>query len=214
VVVSGILGAWSVVAANSWMNQPTGLTVIDGRHSAVDPVAVFFNPATAYEVPHMILAAYMVTGFLVATPYAVGLLRGRRDRYHRLGSLIPFTLAAIATPFQIVVGDSAARAVATAQPVKFATMEYVSVTSRHVTEWLGGIYLDGHVYLGVGLPSVDSLLVGYSPDTQVVGWDSVAPPDRPPIPTLIHLAFDTMVGIGFLLLLWGAVAGVVVVAPP
>ena len=38
----------------------------------------------------MILAAYLVTGFLVASVYAVGMLRGRRDRHHRLGLLIPF----------------------------------------------------------------------------------------------------------------------------
>ena len=41
----------------------------------------------------MVLAAYMVAGFGVASVYAVGMLRGRRDRYHRLGLLIPLTLA-------------------------------------------------------------------------------------------------------------------------
>ena len=33
----------------------------------------------------MVVAAYVVGGFLVASVYAVGMLRGRRDRYHRLG---------------------------------------------------------------------------------------------------------------------------------
>jgi cytochrome d ubiquinol oxidase subunit I len=37
----------------------------------------------------------------------------------------------------------------------------------------------------------------------VIGWDSVPPADRPPVVWLIHLAFDVMVGIGSLLLLWG-----------
>ena len=41
----------------------------------------------------MILAAYMVVGFLVASIYAVGMLQGRRDRLHRLGLLIPLTIA-------------------------------------------------------------------------------------------------------------------------
>ena len=40
----------------------------------------------------------MVTGFTVASVYAVGWLRGRRSRYHRLGLLIPLTVAAIAAP--------------------------------------------------------------------------------------------------------------------
>jgi cytochrome bd ubiquinol oxidase subunit I len=93
-------------------------------------VAVFFNGVTYYEVPHMILAAYMVAGGLAATPYAVGLLRGRRDRYTRLGFLIPFTVAVIAAPFQIGVSDTAARAIASQQPVKFASMEHVPHTTR------------------------------------------------------------------------------------
>jgi cytochrome d ubiquinol oxidase subunit I len=205
VVITGIGGAFSVVAANAWMNDPSGYTMSGGRITSVDPVAVFFNGATWYETPHMILAAYMVAGGLAATPYAAGLLRGHRDRYNRLGFLLPFTVAAIATPFQIAIGDTAARAIASQQPVKFASMEYVPVTARGVPEWIGGIWYHGHVVPGTGLalPDVDSLLVGFSPHTKVTGWDSVPPALRPPLPTLIHLSFDVMVGVGSLMLLWG-----------
>lgn len=97
-VISGILGAFSVVAANSWMNQPSGSTLDHGRITHVDAWAVIFNKATPYEVPHMILAAYMVAGFTMAGVYAVGLLRGRRDRYHRLGFTYSFTTAAVCAP--------------------------------------------------------------------------------------------------------------------
>ncbi|HEV7482719.1 MAG TPA: cytochrome ubiquinol oxidase subunit I, partial [Solirubrobacterales bacterium] len=84
--VTGIGGAFAVVAANSWMNQPQGFT-LDAAGKVVDtePLKILFNNATGYEVPHMLLAAYMVTGFLVASIYAVGMLKGRRDRLHRLG---------------------------------------------------------------------------------------------------------------------------------
>jgi cytochrome bd ubiquinol oxidase subunit I len=205
VVISGIGGAVSVVAANSWMNDPAGFTMAHGQITSIDPVAVFFNGATYYEVPHMVLAAYMVAGGLAATPYAVGLLRGRRDHYHRLGFGLPFCVAAIATPFQIGVGDTAARAIARQQPVKFASMEYVPRTMPDVQEWIGGVWYHGHVVTGTGisLPDVDSLLVGFSPHTKVTGWDSVPPGLRPPMPTLIHLSFDIMVGIGSLMLVWG-----------
>ncbi len=209
VAVSGILGAISVMAANSWMNQPGGFTLRGGRVVAVDALQVFFNRAAIYEMPHMVLAAYLVAGFGVASVYAAGFLRGRRDRYHRLGFGIPFVLAAVLTPFQIFVGDTAARAIATDQPVKFAAMEYVTHTSRGVPEYLGGVYSGGHVYFGLSIPDMDSLLVGFSPHTKVVGWDSVAPVDRPPAPTLIHLSFDAMVGLAFLLLLAGLWALVV-----
>ena len=156
-----------------------------------------------YEMPHMILAAYMVTGFTVAGVYAAGILRGRRDRYHYTGFALGFVPAAVLTPFQIFVGDTAARAIAHDQPVKFASMEYVARTSRNVPEWLGGVYVNGHVYGGLRIPDMDSLLVGFGPGTQVTGWDSVPPADRPPVVWLIHLCFDVMVGLGFLLLLAG-----------
>ena len=206
-VVSGILGALAVVAANSWMNQPAGYTLSHGKITSVDPWKVFFNPATPYETPHMILAAYMVTGFVVAGVYAVGMLRGRRDRYHKLGFLIPFTTAAIATPIQVTFGDVVARVIEKQQPVKFAAMELVDRTQTHATEWLGGIYYHGKVYFGLGVPSFDSILVGYSPHTKVIGWDSVPPNQRPPLVSLIHLSFDAMVALGMGLLVLAAWQG-------
>jgi cytochrome bd ubiquinol oxidase subunit I len=201
--VSGILGAMSVIAVNSWMNQPGGFTARGGRIVSVDPWQVFFNHAAIYEMPHMILAAYMVAGFTVAAVYAAGILRGRRDRYHYTGFAIPFVTAAVITPFQIFVGDTAARAIAHDQPVKFASMEYVTHTSRDVPEYLGGVYAHGHVYGGLRIPGMDSLLVGFSTRTKVIGWDSVPAAERPPVSWLIHLCFDVMVILGFLLLLAG-----------
>jgi cytochrome d ubiquinol oxidase subunit I len=164
---------------------------------------VFFSRAAVYEMPHMILAAYMVAGFSVASVYAVGILRGRRDRYHYAGFALGFVPAAILTPFQIFVGDTAARSIAADQPVKFAAMEYVPQTSRQVPEWLAGVFVNGHVYGGIKVPYLDSLLVGFGPGTQVTGWDTVPPADRPPAVWLIHLSFDVMVGLGTLLLLGG-----------
>jgi cytochrome bd ubiquinol oxidase subunit I len=203
IALAGIFGAMSVIAVNSWMNQPGGFTQRGGVITSVNVWQVYFNHAAAYEMPHMILAAYMVTGFTVAGVYAAGIWRGRRDRYHYTGFALGFVPAAILTPFQIFVGDTAARAIAADQPVKFAAMEYVARTSRHVPEWLGGVYADGHIYGGLKIPNMDSLLVGFGPGTRVTGWDSMPPAFRPPVAWLIHLCFDAMVGLGFLLLAAG-----------
>jgi len=203
-VITGIGGAFSVVAANSWMNQPQGFTLnAAGKVVDVEPLKVLINPATGYEVPHMILAAYMVVGFLVASIYAVGMLKGRRDRLHRLGLLIPLTIGLIATPIQLFVGDTAARAVADHQPAKFAGMECIQETGGHQTEYVGGICTDDGVKAAIPIPDLDSFLVGFSPDTKVVGLKQIPADERPPANTLLHLAFDTMVGIGSALLLLG-----------
>ena len=47
---------------------------------------------------------------------------------------------------------------------------------------------------GIGIPGLDSWLVGFSTDTEVIGLDTVPPDDRPPANTMLHWAFDTMVG--------------------
>jgi cytochrome d ubiquinol oxidase subunit I len=204
IVIAGIGGAFSVVAANSWMNQPGGFRLApDGSVTDVQPLKVLFNGATPYEVPHMILAAYMVTGFLVASVYAVGMLRGRRDRHHRLGLLIPLTVACIAAPIQIAVGDTAARSIAHDQPVKFASIEYVRTTGSHQPEYVGGVLTDDGVKFGLRIPDLDSILVGFTPGTRVTGFESVPARDRPPLPTMLHLCFDAMVGLGTAFVLLG-----------
>ena len=208
IVVTGLGGAFSVVAVNSWMNQPQGFTMSNGEVTDVDPLKVIFNPAVPYEVPHMILAAYLVTGFLVASVYAVGMLRGRRDRYHRLGLLIPLTLACILAPIQFAVGDTAARAIANDQPIKFAAMECVQETSSHVTEYIYGRCTAEGVKGGLGIPGFDSFLVGWSTDTVVTGLNTVPPEDQPPAKTMLHWAFDTMVGIGSALIALGLWLGI------
>jgi len=153
----------------------------------------------------MILAAYMVVGFLVASIYAVGMLKGRRDRLHRLGLIIPLTIACIATPLQLLVGDTAAREVAKDQPSKFAAMECIQDTGGHQTEYIGGICTADGVKFAIPIPELDSILVGFSPDTKVTGLNSIPDDERPPANTLLHLAFDLMVGVGsalMVLALW------------
>jgi cytochrome bd ubiquinol oxidase subunit I len=202
IVVAGIASAFFVVSANAWMNAPRGYAVRGGRVVGVDPWAAIFNPATGPETTHMILAAFMVTGFLMASVYAVAMLRGRRDRYHRLGLLVPLTFAAVMTPVQIAVGDWAARFVAADQPVKLAAMEGLTRTQGHAPLSVGGLFLGGRLHGAVRIPDGLSLLLRLRPSGRVTGLNSVRAADRPPV-EIVHLSFDAMVGIGFGLLALG-----------
>jgi cytochrome bd ubiquinol oxidase subunit I len=202
VTLAGLGGTASVVAANSWMNRPGGVVLRDGRVVDLNPWQVFLNGAFWYETLHMFLAAYVVAGFTVGGVYAAGMLRGRRDDYHRRGFLIGFVTAAVVIPVQIVVGDVAAREVFAHEPAKFAAIEMLPRTSDHVPEILGGALVDGRVRYGVPLPAGASILAGYRPSTVIRGLDAVPVAVRPPdhLVTTVHLAFDLMVGSGFALL--------------
>jgi cytochrome d ubiquinol oxidase subunit I len=212
---SGVLGAFAVIIANSWMNTPGGFQLgPDGRPINVNVLNAMFTPALGYEFWHLIIALYMTAGFMVASVYAVGWLRGRRDRYHRLGFTVPFTIGAVLAPIQFVVGDVATRAVFLDQPGKFAAMEITWKTQGHNPEILGGLLRgDGTVTLGLPIPSLDSLLAGFSPDTVVRGLSAFSAVNRPNVveANIVHLAFDVMVGLGSVacvLTLWYAVAWV------
>ena len=192
------------------MNQPGGFTLdAAGEVTDVDVWSVIFNDAVKYEFPHMYLAALVAAGFLVASVYAVGMLRGRRDRYHRLGFLLPFTIAAIAIPIQMVVGDSTARAVFDDQPIKFAALELNWTTGPDKPEiLLGHLNADGTVDGGLEIPGLASWLSDPSTgsDTVVTGLDSVPADERPSIAAVnvIHLAWDLMIGMGSALTLLAA----------
>jgi len=212
-VVTGILGSMSVVAANAWMNDPEGFTLNgSGEVVDVDPLRVILNDAMPLMAAHMIIAAYVVGGFLIASVYAYAMLKGRRDRYHRIGFLIPFTVAAVAIPIQMGVGDSLARWVYNNQPTKFAAIELVPETSSHVPETLfGHLNSDGIVSGGIRIPDLASWLSDPSSgvDTVVQGLDTVPADERPTTSQVntVHLAWDIMVGFGtllFLLALWYA----------
>ncbi len=196
IAISGIAAALFVMSVNSWMNDPTGFTLdADGKPTDIDPwKAIFGNGTTMLEFQHMLWAAFIVTGFLVAMIYGVKLLRGDRRRYYRIAFTISFAFGSVFVPVQLVSGDSMARHVADTQPTKLAAAEGLNQTETNAPESLGGVYYDGELHGAIEIPDLLSLLVGRSASTEVQGLDAVPPDDRPPV-NLVHLAFDAMVGI-------------------
>jgi len=206
IVFAGILGSFMVIAVNGWMNHPQGFTVdAQGRVTDIRPFqALFGNTYFWHELVHMYLAGNMVAGFLVAAAYAVGRLRGRWGRYERTAFAVPLSVAAMAAPTQIIVGDWAARDVATEQPVKLAAIEGLSQTANGVAEHVLGYYTDGRVEYGIAIPHLLSLLAFHSWNATIQGLDTVPVADQPPV-NIVRFAFQTMVGVGTLLALLAVV---------
>jgi cytochrome bd-type quinol oxidase subunit 1 len=204
--VTGIVGAYCVLAVNAWMNAPTGFRLVDGEVTDVEPWAVLFNPHALLQFAHMWVGAYMLTGFCVAGVYAVGMLRGRRDAHHRLGFLVPFVFASVAAVTQPFVGHVLGFGLDERQPSKLAAFELAETTESPSPLRLGGVMVDpstgsggpGEVKGSIDIPLLGSLIAMNSPDDPVPGLDTIPEEDRPPV-NITHLAFQTMVGIGTLL---------------
>jgi cytochrome bd ubiquinol oxidase subunit I len=204
IVITGFVGSLTVIAVNGWMNHPTGFTLQEDEVTDVEPFAALFqNDYFWHELVHMYLAGYIVAGFLVASVYAWGWLRGRRGRYERTALLVPLTIAALASPAQIVVGDWAAREVAEHQPVKMAAFEGLGETEKGASLHVLGWYDDGEVKYGIEFPKVLSLLAFHDPNATVQGLNEVPEEDQPPV-NAVRISFQTMVFIGFYLALVSA----------
>ena len=177
VVLGGAASAWFVVTANSWMQSPVGFELsANGKVVDVQPIQAMLNPSTPVMTTHMILAGYMATGLTVASIYAVGMLKGRRDLYHRRALAVGLTFGLVLAPVQVFVGDLAAKLVAERQPMKLAALEGLWDTTANAPLTIGGIPLPGReeTILGIRIPGALSWLAFGDTDAVVQGTEGGA----------------------------------------
>lgn len=200
--ISGVLSGIFVVAANSWMNSPAGFDWIDGKAINIDPVRAMFNDAWFSQALHMTLAAFVATGFAVAGVHAFLLIRNRNNQFHRQALRIALFFAAIAALLQPISGDHSAKDVAKRQPAKLAALEALYKTTKSAPLVIGGIPNDKEerVDYAIHLPGFLSFLAHGDFNAEVTGLDQFVKEDRPPV-LVTHIAFQIMVGAGFLLAL-------------
>ncbi|ALA59000.1 cytochrome ubiquinol oxidase subunit I [Nitrospira moscoviensis] len=208
VAASGILSAVFVVAANAWMNAPTGFELEHGRFTRVDPWAPFRHPVAWNQIVHMLLAAFAATGFLVAGIHAFLLLR-RPDRFfHREALQTALLIGGLPALLQPISGDLIAKSVAVHQPAKLAAMEALFHTEAGAPFVLGGLPDEDRrtVRYGLFIPGGLSVLLHYDPQAVVPGLDAVPREDWPPV-AVVHLAFQLMVACGLVLAALAAWSG-------
>ncbi len=223
IALSGAISAWFIVTVNAWMNAPNPESMtLDaaGRVVAVNPLATMVGATVAAQSAHMILAAYAMSGFLIATVYALSILRGPSGaspkgfashsaaEYERRALGLSLALGAVVMPVQILVGDWSAQVVAATQPVKLAAMEGQFKTQRWAPLRIGGIPDEqaGVTRYALEIPGGLSWLAYRDVNAEVRGLNDVPVDDRPPA-AIVHVSFQIMVGAGFALLILSAWAG-------
>ncbi len=145
----------------------------------------------------MYVAGFIVAAFLVAGVYAYSLAQGPAQPATTGAALIvPLTVACIAAPVQLLMGDWAGRAVAEDQPTKLAAFEGLEETTKGAPFTLGGIYIDGEIKGGITIPDMLSILAYHDPTATVARPRTPRPrTDQPPV-GVVRNAFTVMIFIG------------------
>ncbi|CAN5275025.1 cytochrome ubiquinol oxidase subunit I [soil metagenome] len=200
VSVSGILSGIFVVSANAWMNSPQGFDWVNGTAINIDPVKAMFNDAWLSEAIHMTLAAFISTAFAVAGVHAFLLLKNRSRVFHQQAVKTALIFGSVAALLQPLSGDFAAKDIAKRQPAKLAALEGLYKTSKPADLIIGGIPNDEtqKVDYAIHVPGALSFLAKGDFNAEVQGLDAIPKEDWPPV-IIVHIAFQLMVGIGFLL---------------
>ena len=198
--VSGLLSGILVVAANSWMNSPSGFDFVDGQYLNIDPIKAMFNDAWFSQALHMSIAAFVSTGFAVAGIHALMILRGNNIEFHRKAFKIAAVFGTVAACLQPISGDISAKDVAQRQPAKLAAMEAHFHTEKGASLIIGGIpdTLNKKVDYAIKLPGVLSFMATGDFQKEVKGLDQIPKKDQPPI-AITHYAFQIMVAMGMLM---------------
>jgi cytochrome d ubiquinol oxidase subunit I len=208
VALGTALSAFWILAANSWMQTPTGWAMNAAGEfvPAGSWLEIIFNPSFPYRFAHTVIAAYLTTALVVGGVGAWHLLKDRGTPEVRKMFSMAMWMAALVAPIQIFVGDQHGLNTHAHQPVKIMAME------GHFQSHPEGapLYLFGLpdqaaqiIRFPVAVPQLGSLLLEHDPDAPMAGLDTVPLEDQPPV-AIVFWSFRIMVGLGLLMALLGA----------
>jgi cytochrome d ubiquinol oxidase subunit I len=124
VAIGSNLSALWILIANSFMHQPVGYTLRNGRAEMTDFFALITNPHVRVQFPHVFTSGMATAAFFVLGISAYHLVRTGRDReLHRRSLNWAVVYGVIGTVLVILVGHSQAQHMVKAQPMKMAAAE-------------------------------------------------------------------------------------------
>jgi cytochrome d ubiquinol oxidase subunit I len=196
-----LLSAFWILAANSWMQTPTGHSLnAAGQFAPEDWFAIIFNPSFPYRLVHMTLAAYLTTAFVVGGVGAWHLLTDRNNEPARVMFSMAMWMATLVAPLQIVVGDLHGLNTLEHQPAKIAALEGHFETQAGAPLILFGLpdMAAETTRYSIEIPKLGSLILTHDLNGTVPGLKQWPPEERPNAP-IVFWSFRIMVGLGVLM---------------
>lgn len=204
------ISAFWILVANSFMQQPVGYVLNNGRAEMSDFFALLLNPNVMVQFPHTVAAGFTTAAFFVMGISAYHLLRRRELDFFQRSFRIAAIVGTIAIGLVILNGHSQAQHMVEIQPMKMAAAEALWETEDPASFSLltiGNLSGTEEVF-SIRLPRLLSLLSFNQLNGEVRGindlqaeYQALFGPGSyiPPVP-VVYWAFRIMVGAGFTLL--------------
>jgi len=130
VAIGSNLSAVWILVANSFMQEPVGYTLRNGRAEMVDFGALLTNPHLWYQLPHVLFAGMTTAGFFVLGISAYHLYKKRDSEVYRRSFNMALVYALIGSVLVGLVGHAQAQHMVETQPMKMAAAEALWETEQ------------------------------------------------------------------------------------
>ncbi|MCW6037396.1 cytochrome ubiquinol oxidase subunit I [Spirulina subsalsa FACHB-351] len=206
VAIGANLSTFWILTANSWLQTPAGVELVEGKYEVIDYVAAVFNPFMINSVMHMVLATLETSLFVIGGISAWYMFKQRHTEFFSKSFKIVLVVAIAVAPLQIYVGHLSGEQVQEYQPTKLAAMEaqWETIPAGQSADWSVLAIPNEKAERNdweLKIPQALGYILELKPTLSkpVLGLKEWTPEQRPHLLGLIYYAFRTMVAIGFFL---------------
>ncbi len=213
VAIGSNLSALWILIANSFMQEPVGYVIRNGRAEMTDFLALVTNPHVWVQFPHVFFSGMTTGAFFVLGISAYHLLRRRETDWEvfRRSFQIAVVYGAVGTVLVIFLGHSQAQHMVQAQPMKMAAAEalWESENPASFSLLTIGNEAEQRDVFAIRIPRLLSLLAYNRLDGEVKGIKNLqaeyerkyGPGNYAPPIAITYWSFRIMVGAGLLMAL-------------
>ena len=135
VAIGTLLSALWILAANSFMQEPVGIEIINGKAVLTDFMALITNPQLLVEYPHTVFGALATGAFVVGGISAFNFLKKRNIDFFARSFKIAMIIGIISGLGIAFSGHSQAQHLMESQPMKMAASEALWEDSGDPASW-------------------------------------------------------------------------------
>lgn len=176
--IGTMLSAIWILAANSFMQHPTGFMInpITHRVKLLDFGAVIKNPQLWRVFPHLIIAAFATAGFVIVGMSAWGILRKNDVSFYKKSMRLALWVAFAASAITLLTGDLQTQQIIKDQPMKFAATEGIYKDTKDPAPWTVFELIDAKNHTSsheIDVPYMLSILSYHKASGSVKGMDTL-----------------------------------------